>query len=306
MKLIDAKTVSTNQPNLAEIRDIVLEVFRQHGSRNVENPPKQAVHTNERAFYHAMPAYLPSMNAAGTKLVGVYPTNPEVGLDSLTGVIAMFDPKTGIHTHIIDAEWITNMRTAMVTCVSAELFSRNTNRFVIVGNGAQAKYHVEALSAVFSGCEITIVGRSQEKVDKFIEENKHFDCTLIGETDLGKATRDADNIIVCTSKLLEPILDKDNLREGLSVFNVHSLGWTKDILKYVDRVFTDDKEQILDKHNGLTGSYNGLVQSVEVGRFLLKPREIKPKDIVFTFNYGLGIFDVAIAKHIIERIENGH
>ena len=54
---------------MADIVAALEEMFREKGQGNVEMPPKPGIHTRPDAFIHAMPAYIPSLEAAGMKWV---------------------------------------------------------------------------------------------------------------------------------------------------------------------------------------------------------------------------------------------
>ena len=58
------------------ILDCVLQALVEHGHKRYEMPAKIGVHPYEDVFFHAMPAYLPSMKLAGMKWIECYPRNP--------------------------------------------------------------------------------------------------------------------------------------------------------------------------------------------------------------------------------------
>src|SRR5512139_1149472 len=70
--------------------------FREKGHGRIEMPPKPGVHTRPDAFLHAMPAYIPAMQAAGIKWVGGYPDNHTRGLPYITGLLVLNDVDTGL------------------------------------------------------------------------------------------------------------------------------------------------------------------------------------------------------------------
>ncbi len=57
---------------------IVEQSLREHGEKQVENPPKVPIHPLPDAFINAMPAFLPRKNACGMKWVSGFPTNVHV------------------------------------------------------------------------------------------------------------------------------------------------------------------------------------------------------------------------------------
>jgi len=103
--------------SMAEIIDAVEEAFLEKGRGKVEMPPKPGIHPRKDTFIHAMPAYIPSLEAAGIKWVSGYPENYKRGLPYITGLIILNDPETGVPMAVMDASWITAMRTGAATAV---------------------------------------------------------------------------------------------------------------------------------------------------------------------------------------------
>ena len=101
-------------------RDRILELVREalvdHGHKQYEMPAKIGVHPFEDVFFHAMPAYVPSQKAVGTKWIECYPRNPEeFGLPQTTGLLVMNDVLSGCPMAIMDSTWLTAMRTPAAT-----------------------------------------------------------------------------------------------------------------------------------------------------------------------------------------------
>ena len=105
--------------SMAGVVDAVEAVFREKGEGNVEMPPKPGIHPVADSFIHAMPAYVPGMQAAGMKWVSGFPSNLKRGLPHISGLLIMNDPVTGIPTGIMDATWVTAKRTGAATAEAA-------------------------------------------------------------------------------------------------------------------------------------------------------------------------------------------
>ena len=105
--------------SMPTIIDAVENMFREKGEGRVEMPPKPGIHTQPDAFIHAMPAYIPSLGAAGVKWISGYPGNQAKGLPYITGLLILNDPETGVPTAIMDATWLTAQRTGAATAVAA-------------------------------------------------------------------------------------------------------------------------------------------------------------------------------------------
>ena len=91
---------------------ILEEVFRAKRDGAVEMPAKIGVHPRDDAFIHAMPAYLESADAVGIKWVAGYPGNQDAGLPYIHGLFVLTDAGTGAPLAVMDATWITEIRTA--------------------------------------------------------------------------------------------------------------------------------------------------------------------------------------------------
>ena len=134
----------------AEIIDALEMAFREHGQGNVEVPPKPGVHSRPDAFIHAMPAYIPSTEAAGMKWVSGYPENQSKGLPYITGLLILNDADTGLPIAVMDATWITAKRTGAATAVAAKYLARPRSSSVgILACGVQGRTNLEALATLF-------------------------------------------------------------------------------------------------------------------------------------------------------------
>ena len=68
---------------MAEIIDIVERVFMEKGRGGVEMPPKPGIHPAPDSFIHAMPAFVPALDAAAIKLA-----NRTWGVEAIASVHA--------------------------------------------------------------------------------------------------------------------------------------------------------------------------------------------------------------------------
>jgi ornithine cyclodeaminase/alanine dehydrogenase-like protein (mu-crystallin family) len=104
---------------MATIIERLEAAFAEKGAGRTEMPPKPGIHTQPDAFIHAMPAYIPALQAAGMKWVSGYPANQAAGLPYISGLLILNDPQTGIPRCVMDCTWITAQRTAAASAVAA-------------------------------------------------------------------------------------------------------------------------------------------------------------------------------------------
>src|SRR5215210_368075 len=133
-----------------EVIEILDGVFRAKRMGAVEMPPKIGVHPREDAFIHAMPAYLSAADAVGLKWVAGYPGNQQLGLPYLHGLFVLSDAGTGRPLAVMDATWITEVRTAAASMLGIRaLAGRAVESIGIVGCGRQGGIHLELAGQLF-------------------------------------------------------------------------------------------------------------------------------------------------------------
>jgi len=145
---LSREDVETTRLPMSEIIRALEAMFREKGNGEVEMPPKPGIHPRPDAFIHAMPAYIPSVQAAGLKWVSGYPGNQAKGLPYISGLLILNDPDTGVPLAVMDCTWITAQRTGAATAVAAKHLARPDSASVgIVACGVQGRSNLEALAA---------------------------------------------------------------------------------------------------------------------------------------------------------------
>ena len=290
---------------LTDIYDLIVEGFVLQAQGAVEFPPKLGIHPRPGAFLHVMPAYLPTHNLAGTKLVSVYPDNPAQGLPAMSGMILMMDPATGVITHQLDAVWITKIRTAMVSMVNAKLLANPQPVFGVIGaTGIVGRAHLETIAAVFPGSRVLVHSRSPERLAALLREMADQPIELVAAASDEAIVRHCDVPIVCTTYVPEPILHSSWIHPGQTILNVHNMGWPGDVLSVVDRVCCDDRRQVMEPSSGLCQRYTGLDPDLELCEVVsgARPGRDHPDQTIFCLDYGLAIFDILLAGLVLKAL----
>ena len=122
---LSREDVEATRLTMLEIIQALESMFLEKGHGRVEMPPKPGIHPRPDAFIHAMPAYIPSLAAAGLKWVSGYPGNQSKGLPYITGLLILNDPDTGVPLAVMDCTWITAQRTGAATAVAAAELLQN-------------------------------------------------------------------------------------------------------------------------------------------------------------------------------------
>lgn len=124
------------------------DAFQAEHRREWDTPKRIAAHTKAGGLL-AMPCGGGAPEALGAKLVSTFPGNGALGLPSVSGLYALFDPKTGLPVAVMDGGYLTLVRTAAVSALATRRLSRRDARTLgILGAGAQAEFHARFIATV--------------------------------------------------------------------------------------------------------------------------------------------------------------
>ena len=169
-----------------EMFDLTKKALVAHGKKEVEMPAKIGIHPQKDSLMHAMPAYISSEYACGIKWGANFPTNQERFPDIVpTNCLLIFnDHESGLPLSVMDAYWITEVRTPAVSFVSAKyLANLNASTFGMAGCGIQGNAHVKMAGKVLKKLKkIYIYDIKESAMDKLIENcqpNIHAEITKV-------------------------------------------------------------------------------------------------------------------------------
>lgn len=291
---------------MREVIAVVEGVLREHREGQAEMPPKPGIHPLPKTFIHAMPAYLPRLGAAGLKWIGCFPDNPRRGLEQTTGVLVMNDPETGVPTAIMDAAWITAVRTAAVTAIGARHLARHDSRTLgIVGAGVQGRYHLVALAEVLPELrEVRVADKRGEAIDAFLRDMQpslpHLRLTPAASVE--EAVRGSDVVVTATMFYLpSPLVRAEWFEPGCFAAPLEAdYAWEPAAVKLADKLVTDDAEQT--RYFAAHGCFpEGLPPlHAELGEIVCgaKPGRERPEERIMSICLGLAIEDVAVGLRL--------
>jgi ornithine cyclodeaminase/alanine dehydrogenase len=290
---------------------ITEQSLREHGEKQVENPPKIGIYPLPDSFMNAMPAYLPRKKACGLKWVSGFPTNLPKGLPSIAGVIIMNDPETGLPEAIMDGTYITALRTVCVSVIATKhLCNQDSTVLAIVGCGVQGTNHAIALVRLMpSITEVRVSDVYKPSIRSFVDEiSKRFPSLKIQVCSDPKETiMDADLIVTATGRLLKPIFQNAWVKEGAFVLPVHVQGWDSSTASQMDKLVVDDWAQFRAVGDL---QYQPLPEKphAELGEIVagLKPGREDARERIVDFNKGLAVHDILMGRVLLTKaLEKG-
>lgn len=145
----DVIRVTEMQP----IIDCVEEVYRQKSDgQTVVWPTTFYEFDPGHADMDIKSGYLPQAKLYGHKTVSWFEANQDRGLPDLTGLIAVYSAETGLPIGILDASYITGIRTGAAGAIGARYLARaDSQNLVLVGSGSQALFQIAAMKTLFPG-----------------------------------------------------------------------------------------------------------------------------------------------------------
>ena len=297
---------------MADVIELLETAFHEKGHGRVEMPPKPGIHPGEGDnFIHAMPAYIPALNSAGLKWVSGFPENAKKGLPYITGLLILNDPETGIPLAVMDCEWITAMRTAAATAVSARRLARkDSSTLGVLGCGVQGFTNTEALNVDFPIEEVFAYDLSEKSLEIYTQKVKKMGLKVTVVDSPEKAVQGLDLVVTAGPILKKPhaTIKAGWLKEGAfaSLVDFDSY-FAPAAMREADKFCTDDHAQF--KYYQSAGYFQDvppvhadlgeLVAGKKAGRESDKERNI-------ACNLGLALDDMAVAPTLYKRaVEKG-
>ena len=135
---------------------------------------------------------------AVTKVVGLAPGNPALGLPRVTSVVTLLGPPGLAPVALVDGAALTALRTAAVSALATRHLARPDAREVaVLGAGVQAEAHARVHAALLPGARVHVVARRDDAARALVDRlaTDGVDAVVAGPD----AVRSADVISVCTA-----------------------------------------------------------------------------------------------------------
>ena len=246
-------------------------------------------------FFNSMPCFLKSpVNRFGIKVVNRYPgREPALSADYL-----LYDGRNGEPLALMDASWITTMRTGAVAALAIRLFKSADARiysFIGLGNTARATL-LCMLDEIKEPIHIRLMAyKGQENVfmDRFSE---YSNVTFEVVNDHFALVDGADVIVSCITYAADIIAPDEAFKPGCLLVPVHTRGFQNCDLVF-DKVFADDTEHV----RGFK-FFSRFRSCAELSQVLLgqaKGRE-SDRERILSYNVGIGLHDLFFASKVYD------
>jgi ornithine cyclodeaminase/alanine dehydrogenase len=290
----------------AHLVDAVERMFRARTEGRADATHKTTLYPGGGRLHQTMLAVAENPPYFAIKCVGLSPDNHARGLPHIGALVVLHDGVTGMPVSVMDATWLTAMRTAAMSGAAARRLARAESRSLgFVACGAQAASHLAVMRSLFPIERVVAYGRRRETAEALASAARAAGLQASVASRAEAAVRDSD--IVVTSVPAAPDqraeLDPAWLSPG-SFAAMVDLGrsWFKEGLGGLDMIATDDRGQSMQLAAAGKISWPGpfaadlgeLVSGVKPGRTCAGQRT------AFLFP-GFALGDLAAASLIYQR-----
>jgi len=296
--------------------------FVQLARGAVTMPQRSAIKIpGEGGLHLTMPALVSGGEAAAeaagaalaVKVVTVFPGNPSrFGLPTTIGTLLLNDPRSGQLLAIMDAGYLTAMRTGAASGVATRHLAPATARTVgIFGAGVQARAQLLAVCAVRSIAHILVCDPQQETRDRFAAEMAARLLIAVQPTEEASVCA-ASDIVITASSSKTPVFDGSRLRPGTHINCVGShspdareldsetVRRSRIVCDQIAARLAEDGDFMLPIREGVVGESHFQLSLGEVVAGL-QPGRRSPEEITLFKSGGLAVQDAVTAAKVYER-----
>ena len=250
----------------------------------------------------------------GTKLVTLFPENPQRDVPVLNGIMVLNDAQTGVPLALLDGPALTALRTAAVSAVSIRHLARqDTQAIGIIGAGVQGFYQAWLGASVCGATDIFVYDLRAEQSSALIDKLPE----AVPDVKLHRADRVEDllqdtQVVVTATTSVEPVLPDD--QELLTGKHFVAIGSYKPDVRELPRALYGLLKMVfIDTDHALEESGDVIVplrekwikrqQVMTLGRFLIEKKgqdEARQETTLFK-SVGMALFDVCASALVYEK-----
>lgn len=257
-----------------------------------------------------------SPDAVGIKVATIATGNTRLGLPKISAWYLVFDRETLQPAAIVDGTRLTTLRTPAVTAVAVrDLLAadprgarRRIDRLAVLGSGPQAIEHATTLAAILPVGDVTIIGRTPERVEDAVVTLRERGIDAHAGT--LAAARDADVVVTATSSST-PVVDLGDIAPSAVVAAVgaHGLDHRElgaDLVRAAD-VVVEARASARRESGNLAGAAGGapLAEPANLAELVSGRVSRRPGAPAVYTGVGMAWEDLAVVQGIMEVMRRG-
>src|SRR5215472_4127440 len=301
-----------SESQVRELADVheVIGVIRAAFVRNFANtlrmPQRTSLELADGTVLLIMPSYDCTLSAAGVKIVGV---SREAGVNA---VYELLEPATGAVIAHMEANYLTDLRTAATSAVATDLLAgADAKTLGVFGSGRQAIAHFLAVSRVRPFRRFLVCGSGRSDLREFCARLKEEQAIEVEAVDAETCVRLSDVICTCTTSSA-PLFDGRWLRQGT---HLNLVGAFHPTTREVDDETVKRARVVVESYEAVLAEAGDLL--IPLSRNVINPDHIvadlheissgeklprtRPQDITLFKRVGCALEDLVTAHLIYQR-----
>jgi len=291
----------------------VERAFRECAAGRVAALPRAGLPMGRDGVFLSMISALPALGALGTKLAAVVEGNRRRGLPTIQATYLLTDPETGTPLALIEAAFLTAIRTGATSAVAARYMARPDSRVIACfGAGVQARDQLLCLREVLPLAKVRVVGRDPARAAEFVRQMR----SVLGipvelTTDRQAAVRGAD-VVTCATTSPRPVFSGRDLGPGA---HVDAVGNFRPATREVDTVTVQKSRVVVDTYDGAWEEAGDVLVPIKAGAITRRhvraelaqvvtgsrPGRTSPREITLFKSVGFAPEDAVTARLAYDR-----
>jgi ornithine cyclodeaminase/alanine dehydrogenase-like protein (mu-crystallin family) len=301
-----------NEKQVRELMDVdeviraIRAAFARDFSATLRMPVRTSMELAGSAVLLLMPCYDSALAAAGVKIVTV---SRQAGVNA---AYELLDPATGEALARMEANYLTDLRTAATSAVATDLLARaDAETLGVFGSGRQAAAHLAVLPRVRQFRRFLVCGSGRSDLKHFCAQMKQDHGIEVEPADAEACVRGSDVVCTCTDSPT-PLFDGPWLKPGT---HLNLVGAFQPQKREVDDETVKRARVVVDTYAGTLAEAgdlliplgNGAIKREhivadlhEVAAGKRKPRT-RPEDITLFKSVGCALEDLVTAQVVYRR-----
>jgi len=313
LPILSAQTIAGLNFPYAQVLNVVEQAFKAIDHPDSANPLKVIMTPKDT---HSI-AYSMAGRDAGSKTVGfkvVYEFDQDRSRNryQFYSFIFLCDDESGHPIALMDVKQLGPMRTSATSALFAKAAAKpDATTALVVGTGEQGQIALPMLVTALPNLSRLMVHGSYKAGIEAVQANVklHFPKRHVEVADdLESAVRDADIILAVTGLSAKENIRHEWLKPGALVILV-GYGIEKSVLHNADRVITTDIDQMNVTGDDLRNEKGKLPKVAAILSEIIKqqkPARNHSDEIIFAYNSGMIITDVALGRAVAEFAHKSH
>lgn len=299
--------------------DLMKQVFAELSAGRTVSPLRTPLEVPEHEGVTLfMPAYVPSAEGLGVKIVSVFPRNPKLGKPTIHAVVLLTSTETGEPLALLDGTFITALRTGAVSGAATDLLARPDSRVLtVIGAGAQGLTQAWAVATVRPIERINVFDVNAEAAASFADRLWAYDPALAEKVvpvdDVHRAVAESD--VICTATTArQPVFADADVRPGT---HINAVGAFTPEMQEIPPETVARSYLVVDAVDAAMAEAGDLLKAIDAGLLSRDAvrvelghvvngsaeRRSNPEQVTFFKSVGNAVQDVIVARYAVTAAE---